>query len=164
MFKISSALHYTAPAPHVLTCFNPFPPHVPCFTSRLTPRSFSLTLLWMPWTYISWTTLLDGSMSSKCVLLSLPDVAYGWWLKAVFVGWRQPCMATTHWREGRGRGGGGRDEKMQEQVWFIEKTVTKDGNHEWPNGTLGLSQVTFLIKLGTGTLRTVTALTGYDLV
>ena len=38
------------------------------------------TLLWILWTYISWTTLLHGTMSAKCVLLSLPDVAYGSWL------------------------------------------------------------------------------------
>ena len=45
---------------------------------QLTPNSFPMTLLlWILRTYYSWTTLLHGSISSKCVLLSLPDVADG---------------------------------------------------------------------------------------
>ena len=43
-------------------------------------------LQWIRWNYIHWTTLLPGSLSSKCVLLSVPNVADG------FVGWGQTWL------------------------------------------------------------------------
>ena len=56
-----------APSPPVRTCFNPFPSHVPCFTSRLAADSAPRPVIGS-----CFFLLLQGSMNLTCIFLFPP--------------------------------------------------------------------------------------------